>query len=59
MRIPIRIAWAPGRGHWLLARRSLSDPTEIADYICAGPRRTTLTELAAAGSWWRVEECFQ
>ncbi|EKT76479.1 transposase [Rhodococcus opacus M213] len=60
VRIPIRIAWAPGRGHWLLARRSLSDPTEIAYYICAGPRRTTLTELAAvAGSRWRVEECFQ
>ncbi|MDJ0420899.1 IS701 family transposase, partial [Rhodococcus opacus] len=27
---------------------------------CAGPRRTTLTELATiAGSRWRVEECFQ
>lgn len=60
VRIPIRIAWAPGRGHWFLARRSLSDPTEIAYYICAGPRRTTLTELATvAGSRWRVEECFQ
>lgn len=44
-------------GHWLLARRSLSDPAEIADYICVGPR-STLTELAAvAGSRWRVEEC--
>ncbi|EME65479.1 transposase [Rhodococcus ruber BKS 20-38] len=60
VRVPIRIAWAPGRGHWLLARRSLSDPAEIAYYICAGPRRTTLTELATvAGSRWRVEECFQ
>lgn len=60
VRVPIRIAWAPGRGHWLLARRSLSDPTEIAYYICAGPRRSTLTELATvAGSRWRVEECFQ
>nr|EJI95708.1 putative transposase [Rhodococcus sp. JVH1] len=59
-RVPIRIAWAPGRGHWLLARRSLSDATEIAYYICAGPRRTTLTGLATvAGSRWRVEECFQ
>lgn len=59
-RVPIRIVWAPGRGHWLLARRSLSGPTEIAYYICSGPRRTTLTELAAvAGSRWRVGECFQ
>lgn len=60
VRVPIRIGWAPGRGHWLLARRSLSDPTDLAYYICFGPRRTTLAELAAvAGSRWRVEECFQ
>jgi SRSO17 transposase len=59
-RIPIRIAWAPGRGHWLLARRSISDPTEIAYYICYGPRRSSLLDLAwIAGSRWRVEECFQ
>ncbi len=59
-RLPIRIAWAPGRGHWLLARRSISDPTEIAYYICYGPRRSSLIDLAwIAGSRWRVEECFQ
>jgi hypothetical protein len=33
-RIPIRLAWRPGRGHWLLARRSTSDPDEIAYYVC-------------------------
>ena len=59
-RAPIRIAWAAGRGHWLLARRSISDPTEIAYYICYGPRRASLLDLAwIAGSRWRVEECFQ
>jgi len=59
-RLPIRIAWAPGRGHWLLARRSISDPSEIAYYICYGPRRCSLVDLAwIAGSRWRVEECFQ
>ena len=59
-RLPIRIAWAPGRGHWLLARRSISDPTETAYYICHGPRRSSLLDLAwIAGSRWRVEECFQ
>jgi SRSO17 transposase len=58
-RVPIRIAWAPGRGHWLLARRSISDPTEIAYYVCYGPRRSTLLDLAwTAGSRWRIEECF-
>jgi SRSO17 transposase len=58
-RVPIRIAWRPGRGHWLLARRSISDPTEIAYYVCYGPRRSTLLDLAwTAGSRWRIEECF-
>jgi hypothetical protein len=49
-RIPIRICWQPGRGHWLLARRSISDG-EIAYYVCYGPRRATLVDLAVvAGS---------
>jgi SRSO17 transposase len=59
-RIPVRICWRPGRGHWLLARRSISDPAEIAYYVCYGPRRSTLVDLAwIAGSRWHVEECFQ
>ncbi len=59
-RVPIRIGWAPGRGHWLLARRSITDPTEIAYYVCFGPRRSTIADLAwIAGSRWRIEECFQ
>jgi SRSO17 transposase len=59
-RIPVRICWRPGRGHWLLARRSISDPGEIAYYVCYGPRRATLVDLAwVAGSRWHVEECFQ
>ncbi|KWX00934.1 putative transposase [Carbonactinospora thermoautotrophica] len=58
-RVPIRIAWRPGRGHWLLARRSIADPTEIAYYVCSGPRHATLTELArVAGTRWATEECF-
>ncbi|MGF0316474.1 IS701 family transposase [Nocardia fluminea] len=59
-RVAIRIGWAPGRGHWLLARRSISDPTEIAYYVCYGPRRSTIADLAwIAGIRWRIEECFQ
>jgi SRSO17 transposase len=59
-RIPVRIAWRPGRGHWLLARRSISGPAKIAYYVCYGPRRSTLVDLAwIAGSRWHVEECFQ
>ncbi|MFF7945047.1 IS701 family transposase [Nocardia gamkensis] len=59
-RVAIRPWWAPGRGHWLLARRSITDPGEIAYYVCYGPRRSTIADLAwIAGSRWRIEECFQ
>jgi hypothetical protein len=59
-RVPIRIGWARGRGHWLLARRSISDPAQIAYYVCYGPRRSSLADLAwTAGARWRIEECFQ
>ncbi|PZG42469.1 IS701 family transposase [Spongiactinospora gelatinilytica] len=59
-RIAIGTRWRKGRGHWLVARRSISDPMEIAYYLCFGPRRATLLDLAwIAGSRWRVEECFQ
>ena len=59
-RIPVRPGWTRGRGHWLLARRSLSDPAEIAYYACYGPRRSSTADLAwIAGSRWHIEECFQ
>ena len=59
-RIPVRHRRRPGRGHWLLARRSLSDPDEIAYYACYGPRRSSTADLAwIAGSRWHIEECFQ
>jgi SRSO17 transposase len=59
-RIPVRDRWRPGRGHWLLARRSLSDPAGIAYYACYGPRRSSTADLAwVAGSRWHIEECFQ
>ena len=49
-----------GPGHWLLARRSLSDPTDIAYYLAAAPPRTPLRELArVAGTRWAIEESFQ
>ncbi|MEV6602001.1 IS701 family transposase [Actinoplanes sp. NPDC051346] len=58
-RIPIRICWRPGRGHWLLARRNISTGG-LAYYVCYGPRKTRLMDLARiAGSRWAVEECFQ
>ncbi|KSZ55930.1 endonuclease DDE [Rhodococcus pyridinivorans KG-16] len=57
---PIRPIRERGRGHWLLARRSLTDPEQIAYYICYGPAETPLAELVrVAGSRWAIEECFQ
>jgi SRSO17 transposase len=59
-RVPVRTGHKRGRGHWLLARRSLSDPAEIAYYACYGPRRSSTADLAwTAGSRWHVEECIQ
>ncbi len=52
---PRRYAWAwvpinndlgPKWQRWLLVRRSLDDLEDLAYYIAAGPRRTTLTRLA-------------
>jgi SRSO17 transposase len=45
---------------WLLIRRSVSDPTDVAYFACGGPPGTTLPELVRiAGSRWAVEECFE
>ena len=64
-----RYAWARARingvrdgdaEYWLLARRSLADPSELAYYLTHGPKRVALAELAAAaGARWAIEESFQ
>ena len=49
-----------GWQRWLLARRSISDPKEIAYYVVSGPKQTTLEEMArAAGTRWAIEESFE
>ena len=59
-KIPVRPDGKPGRGHWLLARRSLADPADIDYYACYGPSRTGTAGLARiAGSRWHIEECLQ
>ncbi len=60
-------AWLPldgtsprGWGRWLLARRSVSDPTEVAYYRVFAPAGTPLDEVVrAAGSRWAIEEGFE
>lgn len=34
-----------GRSRWVLIRRSITDPGELAFYLCAGPAGTTNTAL--------------
>lgn len=40
-------------------RRSITDPTELAYYLCHAPAGTTLRRLVrVAGARWGVAECF-
>jgi SRSO17 transposase len=59
-RIAIRPVWENNFEHWVLARRSVSDPTELAYYICYGPATSRLKDLVkVAAARWAVEESFQ
>lgn len=49
-----------GVTQWLLARRSRSDPTEVATFRAYGPAETTLDDLVqVAGARWAIEESFE
>lgn len=61
-------AWMPmswrlvpeGMAHWLLARRSVSKPDEIAYYFVFGPADATLQQVVqVAGTRWQVEQAFE
>jgi SRSO17 transposase len=59
-RVAIRPLEDPAMGYWLLVRRSLTDPTDLAYYLCYGPPSTPLRELVrVAGTRWAIEESFQ
>src|SRR5262249_15678338 len=50
----------PGPTVWLLARRSLSAPTEVAYYLALAPAETTLAHLAGvAATRHTVEQCIE
>src|ERR687897_978868 len=50
-RVPLwRPGWPANVGVWLLARRSLSDPGELAYYVCFAPADTPLVTLVR----WRA-----
>ncbi len=51
---------AEGWAQWLLVRRSVSDPEDLAYYRAYSPENATLSELAkVAGVRWSIEECFE
>jgi SRSO17 transposase len=57
-------AWAATASprHWVLIRRSLTDPSDLASYYCHAPedRPVSLPVLIkVAGKRWPVEECVQ
>ena len=59
-RVELRPLMEPGKGYWLLARRSVTKPGELAYYVCFGLEGTSLEELVRiAGARWAIEECFE
>ncbi len=50
----------PGPEAWLLARRSLTDPKQLASYLAYVPPRTSLdTKVRIASSRYTVEQCIE
>jgi SRSO17 transposase len=55
--VPILHQWHLDGEHWLLLRRSVSDPQDLSYYFVFGPPATTLHEMVQAiGGRWHIEE---
>ena len=58
--VPILHQWHQDGRHWLLLRRSVSDPQDLSYYFVFGPPTTTLYEMVKAiGARWHIEEDFE
>ncbi len=58
--LPLPYARGAGMAQWVLARRSVSDPTAVAYFRAYGPAGTPLTELVwVIGTRWIIEESFE
>ena len=56
------LSWMARGGwrHWLLLRRKVGDPKEVAYYLVYAPARTTLAEMVrGAGRRWAIEEAIE
>ena len=50
----------PKRWHWLLVRRSITDPADLTYYACFSPTEVSLAELVrVAGHGWISEDTLQ
>lgn len=50
----------PTRQRWMLARRSITKPDELAHFLASAPLDATVADLVqVAGCRWKIEECFQ
>lgn len=60
LRVLERVNGLPGRTVWLLARRSVTDPTEVKYFLSNAPTTVTLPTLArVASTRFAVEQCFK
>jgi SRSO17 transposase len=58
--VPLARLPEPGWGHWLLVRRSVTKPDELAYYVVFAPAETTRAEaVQVAGARWSVEETIE
>jgi SRSO17 transposase len=59
-RVPTNAPEPEEYARWLLLRRSISRPAEVAYFACGGPPGTSLAELVrVAGVRWAIEESFE
>ncbi|QCX82460.1 hypothetical protein C9F11_45675 (plasmid) [Streptomyces sp. YIM 121038] len=58
--VPFFDGGEPSHRGWVMARRSIARPDEIAYYLAHAPTGTTADQLVTvAGSRWSIESCFQ
>ena len=59
-RVLLRPRPGPDQGQWLLVRRSITDPQDLACYVCFGAADAPLSELVrVAGTRWIIEDAFK
>ena len=58
--LPIGPWSEPDQRHWLLVRRSIADPDDLAYHACFGMGELSLAELVrVAGTRWIIEDAFK